>query len=114
MLNIFSVGERGAATPCRTVSGARSIKAVFSRPEKPIPRPRGREICLCSQAHHVRDASQLTPPVALFHLAVDQARCHLPPAHFLPSTTRLASHCPKWAVRAEKYKLRPSLVKSGR
>ena len=45
---------------------------------------RDREICLCPQAHHVRDANELTPPVALFHLAVDQARGHLPLA---PSTT---------------------------
>ncbi len=43
-----------------------------------------REICLCPQAHQVRDASELTPPVALFHLAVDQACRHLPLA---PSTT---------------------------
>ena len=46
-----------------------------------------REICLCPQAHHVRDASELTPPVALFHLAVDQARRHLPLKRFPPSTT---------------------------
>jgi hypothetical protein len=30
-----------------------------------------REICLCSQAHHRRDANQLAPLVAFFHLAVD-------------------------------------------
>jgi hypothetical protein len=57
---------------------------VFSRPEKPIPRLGDREICLCPQAHHVRDASELPPPGTLFHLAVDQARRHLPLA---PSTT---------------------------
>src|SRR5512133_412448 len=44
-----------------------------------------REICLCPQAHHVRDASELVPPLALFHLAGDQARCHLPLAH-VPSS----------------------------
>ncbi len=42
------------------------------------PRPRDREICLCPEAHHVRDSHQLTPPGALFHLAVDQTRRHLP------------------------------------
>ena len=33
------------------------------------------------------DADQLTPSVAFFHLAVDQVRGHLPPAHSPPSTT---------------------------
>ena len=48
-----------------------------------------REICLCPQAHHVRDASELTPPIAFLHLAVDQTRRHLPLAHTPPSTTHL-------------------------
>ena len=46
------------------------------------------EICLCSEAHHVRDPHQLAPPVAFFHLAVDQTRRHLPLAHVPPSTTQ--------------------------
>ncbi len=46
-----------------------------------------REICLCSQAHHVRDANQLAPAVAFLHLAIDQARRHLPPTCYPPSTT---------------------------
>ena len=45
-----------------------------------------REISLCPQAHHVRDASELTPPVAFFHLAIDQACRYLPLACFPPST----------------------------
>jgi hypothetical protein len=61
----------------------------------------------------VRDANQLAPPVAFFHLAVDQTSRHLPLSHSPPATTRLASQWPKWAVRAEKYKFNPSLVKSG-
>ena len=35
------------------------------------------------------DPNQLAPPVAFFHLAVDQACRYLPPAHFPPSPTHL-------------------------
>ncbi len=38
---------------------------------------------LCPQAHHVRDAHQLAPPVALFYLAIDQTRRY-PPLTYLP------------------------------
>jgi hypothetical protein len=44
---------------------------------------------LCSQAHHGRDANELTPPVAFLHLTVDQPRRYLPPAHVPPSATHL-------------------------
>ena len=46
-----------------------------------------REICLCPQAHHVRDPHYLAPPVAFLHLAVDQTCRHLPLAHVSPSPT---------------------------
>ncbi len=69
-------------------------------PREAHPLQGGREICLGPEAHHLRDPRQLTPPIAFFHLAVDQTRRHLPLAHVLPSTTRLASHWPKWAVSA--------------
>ncbi len=38
----------------------------------------------------MRDAHELASPVAFFHLAVDQAHCHLPPEDFAPSATHLA------------------------
>jgi hypothetical protein len=44
------------------------------------------EICLCPQAHQVRDAHQLTPPIVFLHLAVDQACCYLPLTHVPAST----------------------------
>ncbi len=47
------------------------------------------EICLCSQAHHRRDSHQLAPPVAFFHLAIDQARRYLPLANMSPSLNPL-------------------------
>jgi hypothetical protein len=47
------------------------------------------EICRCPKAHHRGDARQLAPPVAFLHLAVDQARRHLPLTHFPPSTNQL-------------------------
>jgi hypothetical protein len=65
------------------------MKAVFNLPERPNPRPRDCEIGLCSKAHHRRDAHELAPAIAFLHLAVDQARLHLPPAHVAPSTTQL-------------------------
>jgi hypothetical protein len=37
----------------------------------------------------VRDPQQLTAPVAFLHLAIGQARCHLPLAHVPPSATHL-------------------------
>ena len=37
----------------------------------------------------MRHAHQLTPPVAFFHLAVDQARRHLPLTHSAPWATHL-------------------------
>ena len=37
----------------------------------------------------MRDAHQLAPPVACVHLAVDQARRHLPLAHGVPWATQL-------------------------
>ena len=49
-----------------------------------------REICLCPKPHHGRDANQLAPPIAFFHLAVDRARRHLPLAHIPPSTSHFS------------------------
>jgi hypothetical protein len=86
---VAQVRRASAATPCRTVSGARSIKAVFSRPEKPNPRPRDLKSCACSQAHHMRDPHQLAPPGAFFHLPIDQASLHLPLACFPPKAPHL-------------------------
>jgi len=37
----------------------------------------------------VRDPNQFAPPVALFHLTVDQPRCYLPLAPFAPSANHL-------------------------
>ena len=78
-----------ADTPWRTVRLTRSMKAVLSLPEKPNPRSRGFEWGLCAKAHHRRNARQLAPAIAFLHLAVDQARLHLPPAHVSPSTAQL-------------------------
>ncbi len=73
----------------RTVRFTRSRKAVFSRPERPSPRPRNFEICLCPEAHHRRDSHQFATPVAFLHLTVYQLRRHLPPKCFPPSATHL-------------------------
>jgi hypothetical protein len=43
----------------------------------------------CSKTHHRHDPNQLAPLVAFLHLAVDQARRHLPLTHFTPSATHL-------------------------
>jgi hypothetical protein len=44
---------------------------------------------LCPEAHHVRNSHQPAPPVAFFHLTVDQTRCHLPLKYIAPSATHL-------------------------
>ena len=62
------------------------MKAVFSRPDRPNPRPRVLESSASPKAHHVRDANELAPAVAFLHLPVDQLRCHLP---LTPSQTHL-------------------------
>ncbi len=73
-----------------------------------------REICLGPQAHHVRDANKLTPPVALFQLAVDQA-CRYLPTFVLSARDDSALATGQNGPRdAEKYTFKPSLVKSGR
>jgi hypothetical protein len=74
--------------PCRTVRFTRSMKAVFSRPEKPkcckaslrassVPR---RITCVTCTSLRQRSA--------FLHLAVDQAWRHLPSAPVASSTTR--------------------------
>src|SRR2546429_148528 len=47
------------------------------------------EIGWCPEAHHVRDPNQPAPLIAFFHLAIDQARRHLPLLHLPSSTTHL-------------------------
>ena len=47
------------------------------------------EIAWCPEAHHVRDPNQPAPLIAFFHLAIDQARRHLPLLHLPSSTTHL-------------------------
>jgi len=42
----------------------------------------------CPQTHHVRHPNQLAPPVGFLHLPVNQARCHLPSARVMSSTTQ--------------------------
>ena len=65
------------------------MKAVVSRPERPIPRPRGLESGACSKAHHMRHPNQLAPLGALFHLAGNQFRSSLPLKSFPASATHL-------------------------
>jgi hypothetical protein len=62
---VAQVRRARAETPGRTVRFTPSLKAVFSPPEKPNPRPRDCEICSCPEAHHVRDAHQLAPKVSI-------------------------------------------------
>ncbi len=49
----------------------------------------GLESFACSKAHYRCNSHQLAPPVTFLHLAVDQARRHLPLAHVPPSATHL-------------------------
>jgi hypothetical protein len=54
--------KQGRRHASRTVRFTRSKNAVFKRAEKPNPRPRAFESCLCLQPHHRRDAHQHAPP----------------------------------------------------
>jgi len=60
----------------------------------------------------VRHAHQLALSVAFFHLAVDQARRHLPPAHVAPSTF-LFSPCPKMGRERIEGEIEPVTGKEG-
>ena len=84
-------GGPGSASQCCHPMAHRQIDSLDKSGVEPTREAHrlqcDREICLCPQAHHVRDPQQLAPPVAFLHLAVDQARCHLPLAHVPPSTT---------------------------
>ena len=64
------------------------------------------ESVLCPQAHQVGHPNQLAPAVAFFHLAVDQPRCHLPPADIPPSTS-LFSPCPKMGRQRIEIHIQP-------
>ena len=63
--------------------------AVFNRPERLSPCKVTVRAPSVPATHHMRHVYQLASPVALFHLAVDQAWFHLPPAHGAPSLTYL-------------------------
>jgi hypothetical protein len=77
------------------------MNAVFTRPQKPHPRSRGCESALGSKPHHMGHPHQLAPPRALFHLARDQARRHLPPEDF-PASTSHISPLPKMSREGRK------------
>jgi len=81
-------GPAGQSCPpaFRMVRFTRSIKAVFSRPEKPIPCKEARISGLCPEPHYVRDSHQLAPPVDCLHLTIVQIRCYLPSKGFAPTT----------------------------
>ena len=62
---------------------------MFNRPERLSPCKATVRAPSVPATHHMRHVYQLASPVALFHLAVDQAWFHLPPAHGAPSLTYL-------------------------
>jgi len=66
-----------------------------------------REICLCPEAHDVPDAHQLAPPGAFFHLARDQARCHLPLLQLPPSSSHF-SPLPKLSCQRREGEIQAS------
>ncbi len=78
-----------AAIPCRIVRFTLSMKAVFSRPEKPNPcKAVERSACVprritCETRTSLRQRSDF------LHLTIDQSSRHLPPKRFPPSPTHL-------------------------
>ncbi len=62
-------------------------KSGIQLPREAPPLHGDHEIFLCPKPRHVCDPQQLAPPIAFLHLALDQARRHMPLAHFRPSTT---------------------------
>jgi hypothetical protein len=87
------LGRRPAATSqCRSAMADRQIDPFDESGVQPSREAEflqgGLKSGLCPQAHHVRHPNQLAPPGALLHLAVNQARRHLPSAHVAPSTTQ--------------------------
>ena len=72
-----------------TESHTYDVPTPYKSSREAHPLQGDREICLCSQTHHVRDPQQLAPPVSFLHLAIDQARSYLPLACFAPLVTHL-------------------------
>jgi hypothetical protein len=109
---VAQVRRASAAMPCRTVKFTRSMKAVFSRPEKP------RRCKVSSRASSVPKritcvtCTSLRQRSALLHLAGDQAWRHLPSAPVASSTTR-GKPLAKVGGESIKEQLSPSLVNSG-
>ena len=73
----------------RTLRFTRSMKAVFSRPEKPYPCKVAVRAASVPAPHHARDPYQLSPPVTFLHLPVDQPCRYLPLAHVAAPPTHL-------------------------
>ena len=73
-------------------------------PSEAHPRPRDLESGTCSKAHDVCHPHQLAPPIAFFHLAIDQARRHLPPEDF-PTSTSHISPLPKMSREGIKVEI---------
>ena len=83
------VRRASAATPWRTVRFTRSIKAVFSWPEKPNPCQATVRSASVPRRITCETRTSLRQRSTFLDLTVDQLRRHLPPAHAAPSTTHL-------------------------
>jgi len=98
---VAQVRRASAATPCRTVRFTRSIKAVFRRPERPNPCKAAVRATSVPRLITCMTRVSLLQRSAFFHLAVDQARSHLPSAYVSPSTS-LFPPCPKMSRESIK------------
>ncbi len=85
----------------RTVRFTRSIKAVFSRPEKPIPCKEALRAASVPRRMTCVTRTSLRQRSAFFHLAIDQVRRHLPPVHVAPSASLLPP-CPKMSCQSRE------------
>jgi hypothetical protein len=79
---VAQVRRASAATPCRTVRFTRSIKAVFNLPEKPNSCKAAARAASVKRRITCMTRVSLRQRSAFFHLAVDQARRHLPLSPF--------------------------------
>ena len=83
------VRRASAAMPWRTVSGARSLQAVFSWPEKPNPCQATVRSASVRRRITCETRTSVRQRATLLDLTGDQRRRHLPPAPAAPSTTQL-------------------------
>src|SRR5262249_2289946 len=86
---VAQVRRASAAIPCRTVSGARSMNAVFNLPERPNPCKAALRSSVAPRRITCETRTSLRQRSAFLHVTVDQPHRHRTSEGFAPTMTHL-------------------------